>query len=286
MEEKKCIIVRYSEIALKGKNRARFENRLIENIKFYLDKEKVKYDKVIKLNSRILILTEIIINLKPVFGILNYSNATYLEYDYEILKEKAEKFADSLKNKETFRVSVQRIDKNIGKKSVDMERDFGEIIYEKTKNPVSLKEFDRNFEIELFGGNSYIFEGKIDCFGGLPIGTDLNTSSIISNKKDILANLLMMRRGVVPNPILIKENMDISLLKNFLNTPSKIDIIKENIDEKNFIIEKKLRSIIKGENLEGINENIKEDILILRPLINMTEKDIDEELVKYYGSVN
>ena len=38
MDDIDCIIIRYSEIGLKGKNRLVFEKQLIDNIKFYIKK--------------------------------------------------------------------------------------------------------------------------------------------------------------------------------------------------------------------------------------------------------
>ena len=42
-KDENCIIIRYSEIALKGGNRHIFEKKLIDNINFYLKKSNIKY---------------------------------------------------------------------------------------------------------------------------------------------------------------------------------------------------------------------------------------------------
>ena len=47
------VVVHYAEIALKGKNRAFFENKLVNNIKKVLEREDIALDKIEKQETRI-----------------------------------------------------------------------------------------------------------------------------------------------------------------------------------------------------------------------------------------
>lgn len=289
------IIIRYSEIALKGKNRRMFENQLVENIHFYLKKNNIEYEKVIRHHARIIILTNEKPNMKPVFGIITYSYAKSIDYDEELLKEEMLGLSNDIKPGESFRVSVQRIDKNMGKKSVDMEREIGELIFNKTKNPVSLKNPDRNFEIELMNGKAFLFDNRIKAFGGLPLGTDTNSSAIIKNSNDVLATLVLMRRGVLPNP-LITTGYDISLILKYINTAKKVEVLNmSEEDAYSYLKEKGIESTISGELLDDIvKKEIQEEsgssadknqknlnLFTLQPLVGMSVLDVECELKKY-----
>jgi adenylyl- and sulfurtransferase ThiI len=290
----KAIILRYSEISLKGKNRNIFENKLIDNIRFYFNNKNIVFEKIIKTHSRIIILTDEKINLKPIFGIVSYSFTEFLDYNKELLDKNILEFAKkSIQKNDTFRVSVQRIDKRIEEKSVDMERRIGELIYEELDNDVSLKNPDKNISIELIEGKSYIFDNKTDCFGGLPLGVDNESAVIIEDKKSVLAAILMMKRGIFTNPIIKVKDVDIDLLKEYVNTNKKFEII-ELKDKKNafdYLKEKMVPAVIVGDLLNDINiddkfieetsfsktENV-EHLLIIRPLINLIDEEVDEKL--------
>ncbi|HHI04210.1 MAG TPA: tRNA 4-thiouridine(8) synthase ThiI, partial [Candidatus Woesearchaeota archaeon] len=76
----KVVVIRYSEIGLKGNNRIIFEKKLINNIKDCLKKNKIKYDKIQRLRGRIIIFAEQKLDcLKYVFGISSFSPALVVE---------------------------------------------------------------------------------------------------------------------------------------------------------------------------------------------------------------
>ena len=83
-----CVIVRYSELGLKGKNRSFFENKLVDNIIECLQKNKITYTEVLKKRGRIIVYTseDATRYLKDVFGISSLSMC--YETDLEIDKIK------------------------------------------------------------------------------------------------------------------------------------------------------------------------------------------------------
>ena len=69
-------IVRYSEIGLKGKNRIKFEKKLMNNIRSCLDRNKIIFSDIKKVFGRIIINgIESCNSLNCVFGISSFSFA-------------------------------------------------------------------------------------------------------------------------------------------------------------------------------------------------------------------
>ena len=209
----KVIIIRYSEIGLKGNNRIVFEKKLIENIKDCLRKNNIKYEKIQRLRGRIIIFTEQELNcLKYVFGVSSFSHALVLEPDINEIEKAVSKLAENKKFK-TFRVSAQRLNKNFSLTSPEIERTIGSFVCEKLNKKVSLKNFDLEVGIEILD-KAYVFTEKIKCFSGLPVGIEGKVVSLIENKSSLLASLLMMKRGCLIIPVSMKKT-DINLIKKF-----------------------------------------------------------------------
>ncbi len=195
------IIVRYGEISLKGKNRRTFENKLKNDIKGFLDAQKITYSEVLLTMGRIYVrgITGQLPQLEKVFGVYSYSPAIEIEKDFELLKKEVLKFLPDIEKAKSFRVSCQRVDKKFPMKSIDVERQIGEIFYEGCKTPVNLKEPDLDFKIEIGEEGMYFFADKIKGYGGLPYGSAGKLVSLISGGIDSpVATFLMMKRGVEP----------------------------------------------------------------------------------------
>ena len=132
----RCAIVHYHELALKGRNRDYFEQRLIRNIQLALKDLGAK--RVESLRSRIRVVlppsaTDEIVKarLAHVFGIANFSLAHALPLnlatpDWDVLKQAV---GQEVQNQSfaTFRVSAKRADKRLGPTSMDVEKDIGSV---------------------------------------------------------------------------------------------------------------------------------------------------------------
>ena len=102
------VLVRYAEIAIKGKNRARFENKLISNIKDCLNKNKVPYENVKRVRGRIIIFTNEDCNcIKNVFGISSISPSIKIKANLAAIN----KTALNLYSKGSFRITAKRLTK-------------------------------------------------------------------------------------------------------------------------------------------------------------------------------
>ncbi len=249
----KVVILRYSEIGLKGNNRIVFEKKLIDNIRDCLKKNKVKYKKIERLRGRIIIFTEQKLDcLKYVFGISSFSSALVVEPEIKEIEKAIESIIKDRKFK-TFRVSAQRLNKDFSLTSPEIERTIGSFVCEKLNKKVSLKNFDLEIGIEILD-YAYVFIERIKGLNGLPVGIEGKVVSLIENKNSLLASLLMMKRGCLVIPVSLKKT-DISLIKKFAYGFEPELIIIKNPDElDNMAEEHDARAVVIGQTLETFKE--------------------------------
>ncbi len=244
----KVVILRYSEIGLKGNNRIVFEKKLIDNIRDCLKKNKVKYKKIERLRGRIIIFTEQKLDcLKYVFGISSFSSALVVEPEIKEIEKAIESIIKDRKFK-TFRVSAQRLNKDFSLTSPEIERTIGSFVCEKLNKKVSLKNFDLEIGIEILD-YAYVFTERIKGLNGLPVDIEGKVVSLIENKNSLLASLLMMKRGCLVIPVSLKKT-DISLIKKFAYGFEPELIIIKNPDElDNMAEEHDARAVVIGQTL-------------------------------------
>jgi tRNA uracil 4-sulfurtransferase len=242
------ILVKYGEIALKGKNRNLFEKKLKENIKDCLKKNEIPFERVKRHRGRILIDTEKTCpQLKKVFGIVSFSETYPLELDLDIIKKEALK----LYKDGTFRISCKRADK-VFMKSPEIEREVGAYIVEQTNAKVKLKNPDTEIFVEIFNNQAHLYNKRHKCLGGLPVGIQGTVGLLLQDETSIEAGIKLMKRGC--SLILIGEG-DIEELKEYeygfrLRHGEESDVF----------------ALAVNDTIDTIKEYNKEK-LILRPLI-------------------
>ncbi len=197
---KETILIRFGEIFLKGKNYLFFENTLFKNIQRRLRKFELKIDRIY---GRFLISNfdknnkeEIIDILRTIFGIVSISVAYEVDTNIETICE----VCSSLKiNKNTFKVETNRADKNFPLKSFELSTKIGGLILEKNPNlkvDVHSPEQILNIDIRQ-NGKTYIFYDKINCLGGMPVGTAGKGMLLLSGGIDSpVAGFMMAKRGL------------------------------------------------------------------------------------------
>lgn len=271
----KAVLVRYGELALKGKNRINFENKLSDNIK------KAVKCGVKKISGRFIVYlkdNKDFNDIRRVFGIISISLAEEIELDINEINKEALKQAKN-KKFDTFRITVQRLQKKL-KPSPELEREIGAYIVDKTGKKVKLKNPDLGIFIEI-AEKAYVFTEKARCFGGLPTGIEGKVAVFFDEKtkadKSVLAGLLMMRRGCDVFPFLTKRT-DIALLREY---GSKKPLFVKNIKEMEKEAKKKeCRAIAVGYTLKEIKD-LDTSLVVLMPLVNFTEKGINEKLIDF-----
>lgn len=197
------ILIRFGEIALKGKNRRSFEQQLIRNIKPLLkDFPNVRLQR--SYNQLYVVLNgedyePIVKKLKTVFGIQSMSVALKSENDLEAMKQVALQ-AISMAGDEakTFKVSTRRKYKPFPIDSQQLNHLLGAHILKNHKNiKVDVHNPDVELRVEVKSDGTYFSSLQIQGVGGLPVGSSGKVMLMLSGGIDSpVAGYLAMKRGV------------------------------------------------------------------------------------------
>lgn len=195
----KVILIRFSEIHLKGKNKKYFLRLLYDNIRHALKGFECKVEKI---QNRVIVRDfdkkaedDIILELKKVFGIYSLSEAIEIDTSFDEIK----KFVSELKIEGSFKVDTNRADKSFVKTSHEMDCDMGEVVL--NNNPdafVKVKNPDTTINIDIReNGKTYIFYNTIYCYGGMPLGEYRDGLLMLSGGIDSpVAGFQMAKRGL------------------------------------------------------------------------------------------
>ena len=290
------IIIRYGEIALKGKEtRKRFENILVSNIKNAFKTKNISNTIRIE-RGRIYLFTskihEAICILKKIFGITSISPAVQTKSDFKSISKIALGITkEKLNNKTSFAIRATRTGEH-NFSSQDVAIYVGNEIVKSTNANVNLTKPDFELFIEIRNDNAFLFTEKILGVGGMPYGTQGNVLAIIDSNESILATWYLMRRGCKAIFLNTKESFD-DILSSFLeNLFIKKDIFLVK-DDKNFLKDientasnNNCKAIVTGHILNDDSQKILSEIKllkkhinlpILQPLIAMHREDINKK---------
>ncbi len=210
------ILIHYGEVGLKRKIQLQFRRMLQRNIhqtlKYHgyrapvsqargylsVDLEKVmpsEQEKVLEL-------------IQNVFGIIWYAKAIRIKYAVPADTRRAEIIqflnetivhlaTEKADPKKTYCVRVRRSDKRFPAKSIDLERDLGALIKEKTAfKTVRLNQPDYTFYAEIQPREIYIYCDKFPGLQGLPVGSAGRVLTLLSGGIDSpVAAYLIAKRG-------------------------------------------------------------------------------------------
>ena len=191
------ILIRFSEIHLKGGNKKYFIKLLHNNIKTAL---KDSICKIESIQNRFVLRDyenedEIISKLKCVFGIHSISKAVEIKNDIKQIFD----YVATIKIDTTFKCDVNRADKSFPIKSNEFEADLGEIIL---KNNSRAKVDIHNPKITIHvdireNGYTFIFYDIIYAYSGLPLDEKRNGLLLLSGGIDSpVAGFAMAKRGL------------------------------------------------------------------------------------------
>ena len=194
------VIVHYQEIALKGRNRPYFVDRLVANLRAAtadLDVAQVRplvgrIELVLGPGAR---WDEVRDRLKRVFGIGNFAQAGRGPMDLDAL---AAQILRDLGDRETpsFRVSARRADKRYPLTSPQIERELGGRIKVARGWTVNLDEPALTIHAEFLTREVFYSFGKERGAGGLPSGVSGRVVCLMSGGIDSpVAAWRLMRRG-------------------------------------------------------------------------------------------
>lgn len=202
----KAFLIKYAEIAIKGKNRYLFEDALVRQMNLALKKVDGIF-KIRKEQGRIYVETEgeydfdeAVGALKCVFGIVGICPVVILEDEgFDKLAEEVIRYVDDVypdKNV-TFKVHARRARKNYPLESMEINAQIGERILESfpqmrvdVHHPEVVINIEIRSQINLY---SKIIPGP----GGMPVGTNGRAMLLLSGGIDSpVAGYMIAKRGV------------------------------------------------------------------------------------------
>jgi len=203
---KRLILARMGEIALKGLNKNKFQEKLMNNIKRRL--KKMGEFEVSQSQSRIwietldesIILEEAILLVVKVFGIVSASIAWRFDGGIGEIYYFSKKYVEELLFKqkiETFKIEARRSEKRFPLNSPEICDEVGGFILEEFPFlTVQVKNPDLTLQVEV-RDHIYIYSGKVMGFRGLPVGTAGKGLLLLSGGIDSpVAGFMMASRGM------------------------------------------------------------------------------------------
>ena len=207
MKDEHIFIVRCGEVALKGMNKPYFERMLVERIKKLLKKFG---DVSVKRHEGLIFVradaaldkNALIKEISKAFGVASISPAVECESTMEAIGEAAVAYmleAIEERGIKTFKVEAKRADKNFPVKSPDIGRQIGAVVLKGCKVlKVDVHDPDCLLFVDVRHDKSYIYQDKIQGFGGLPLGTNGKGLSLLSGGIDSpVATWMMAKRGMM-----------------------------------------------------------------------------------------
>ena len=202
----RCVIIHYHEVALKGRNRSFFEQRMVQNLRMAV--RDVGGKQVDALQGRIRVILSpdaswpvVRDRIARVFGIANFSlaqSAPFGDDTTRLLDPLKHAIGDAIHDMRfnTFRVSAKRSDKRFPLTSMDVECEIGAHVRSVTGKSVDLRHPDLTIHVETLIKDAYYFMEREEGPGGLPVGTSGRVACLLSGGIDSpVAAFRLMKRG-------------------------------------------------------------------------------------------
>jgi len=198
-----CIVIHYSEIGLKGRNRDFFERKLMSNLRRALPG--CGCEKVSRFHGRVVIemskkpdMEKMRERLQKIPGVSHFSFALSSDREIARIKHALDEVAkkQKMKTSKTFAVCATRSDKSFRYTSRQLNEILGDFLRKKYKWKVNLSEPDTKFFVEVTEKMAFIYTEKIRGLGGLPVTSGGTLVSLISGGIDSpVAAFEMFKRG-------------------------------------------------------------------------------------------
>ena len=203
---KEIILAKYGEIILKGGNRPKFENILMNNIRNSLKNVAEVKARLAQATIYVEVFDEdkmdiVVERLSKIFGIVSITRAVVCEKDIEDIKAKAKEYLKKdFKDGVKFKVEAKRSDKQFPLNSPQICMEVGGYLDDEYPNivvDVHNPEVTVKVEVRDFGAYVYADENKVQGQGGMPIGTGSKATLLLSGGIDSpVAGYMVAKRGV------------------------------------------------------------------------------------------
>ena len=199
-----AIVLRISEIFLKGKNRGKFFSAMIRHARRVLvDLAEVTiepmYLRAVVRHPPALRET-VLERLGRVFGVSSMALGTSVAADVDAIAEAALGYLAATPAGTSFKVESKRRDKGFPLRSDEISREVGGRLFERTQRPVDVHAPALTIHVEIGradqGEPSFVFGQMVPGPGGLPLGTAGSVGLLLSGGIDSpVAGWSAMRRG-------------------------------------------------------------------------------------------
>ncbi len=198
-------LIKYGEIALKGRNRLFFLRRLKANILRQLESVPGPVPAAVdirpgrlylRVNERSADIAER--TLAGVFGIVGFSKAARVEKNMAAIRRGALRVARKLMSSgQTFKIEARRTDKSFSPDSYGIACDLGDFLRENLPGlSVNLTRPDWTLYVEI-RESAYLYAPETKGPGGLPVGVSGRAMLLLSGGIDSpVAGYLMAKRGL------------------------------------------------------------------------------------------
>ncbi len=192
------VLIHYSEIGLKGKNRPDFERKLLSNIKQSFSPGQVA---IKRLFGRFLLTTDLSLKtikpvLEKVFGLASFSPCLEIKPDLKEIKRKTDQL---LKESRFGSFAIRaKTTANFPLKGSFLEKEIGQYVKDKYQKKVSLDHPELTVFLEGVDQNQgFVYLNRYLGSGGLPVGISGKSISLISGGIDSpVASYLINSRGM------------------------------------------------------------------------------------------
>ena len=207
MASRVCL-VHYHEIGLKGKNRARFEHILMDNLKAALAAFSVS--TIVRISGHILVTFSAPGEAECAFdtiartpGVARVSLAFHTNRDPHEYCEAAVRALREAGDFYSFKVAARRSNTDYELTSIDLNRQVGEVLCEAFPDKkVLMHDPDVQVQVLVVQGSVYVYARSVRGVGGLPQGSAGKVMTLLSSGIDSpVATWMLARRGAVPVPV-------------------------------------------------------------------------------------
>lgn len=194
------VIIRFHEIALKGKNRPMFVRALVNNIRRATEGLGVKrvWDERMMIRCTLnqdADWNQIKERLSMVFGAVKFTLAKQVPHNYDAVVNSVKSLISNY-DFQTFRISAKRAEKRFYLTSKELNIRVGNLVRELSGARVNLSKPELEIHIEVLPKGIFIYAEDFHGAGGLPVGTAGRVATLMSGGIDSpVAAWRAMRRG-------------------------------------------------------------------------------------------
>ena len=271
------LLIRYSEIGLKSAPvRRRFENQLRSNMMSMLAQDNI--EAIITTGSgRFYVesndLEKAAHSLRRVFGIASLSRAAVCSSSMEEICSTSAEYSKGKINKgQRFRVSARR-EGTHDYSSMEVAKEAGSAIFLANEDlKVDLHDPEVTFFIEVRNNKAYIFSEYLQCYAGLPLGSQGKVIAEVNNERGLLSAWLMMKRGC---KAIVYGNYDATLLKRYDTSFKKL-----SEEEANAV---KALGFVSGAAIDEVESiDVSGNLPVYFPTVGMTDEEVKRKISEIF----